>query len=41
MKNKKLLRAMSLADEKYVAEADPRAMRKRPSWQRWKIKPTK
>jgi uncharacterized secreted protein with C-terminal beta-propeller domain len=26
---------MSLADEKYVAEADPRAMRKRPSWQRW------
>ena len=35
MKNKKLLRAMSLADEKYVAEADPRAMRKRPSWQRW------
>ena len=35
MKNKKLLRAMSLADEKYVTEADPRAMRKRPSWQRW------
>ena len=35
MKNKKLLRAMSLADEKYVAEADPRAMKKRPSWQRW------
>ena len=35
MKNKNLLRAMSLADEKYVAEADPRAMRKRPSWQRW------
>ena len=35
MKNKKLLRAMSLADEKYVAEADPRAMRKRPTWQRW------
>ncbi len=35
MKNKNLLRAMSLADEKYVAEANPRAMRKRPSWQRW------
>ena len=37
MKNKKLLRAMSLADEKYVAEADPRAMRKRPTWQRWTV----
>lgn len=35
MKNKKLLRAMSQVDEKYVAEADPRAMKKRPTWQRW------
>ena len=35
MKNKKLLRAMSLADEQYVAEADPRAMKKRPAWHRW------
>ncbi len=35
MKNKKLLRAMSQVDEKYVAEADPRTMRKTPAWQRW------
>ena len=35
MKNKKLLHAMSQVDEKYVAEADPRAMKKRPAWQRW------
>lgn len=35
MKNKKLLRAMGYIDEAYVAEADPRAMKKRPRWQRW------
>ena len=35
MKNKKLLRAMSQVDEKYVTEADPRNMKKRPTWQRW------
>lgn len=35
MKNKKLLRAMGYIDERYVAEADPRAMKKRPRWQRW------
>ena len=26
---------MSQVDEKFVAEADPRAMNKRPTWQRW------
>ncbi len=35
MKNKKLLRAMGRIDDKYIAEADPRTMRKRPKWQKW------
>ena len=35
MKNKKMLRAMGYIDEKYIAEADPNEMRKRPKWQKW------
>ena len=35
MKQKKLLRAMGYIDDQYVAEADPRAMKKQPKWRKW------
>ena len=35
MKNRKLFGAMSLADDKYVEEAAPRRLTKRPQWQKW------
>ena len=35
MKKRKLLRAMSLADDKYVEEAAPRNLTRRPAWHKW------
>ena len=35
MKNRKLFCAMSLADDKYVEEAAPRRLTRRPQWQKW------
>jgi hypothetical protein len=35
MKNRKLFCAMSQADDKYVEEAAPRRLTRRPQWQKW------
>ena len=35
MKNRKLFGAMSQADDKYVEEAAPRRLIRRPQWQKW------
>ena len=35
MKKRKLLRAMSLADDQYVEEAAPRNLTRRPAWHKW------